>query len=246
MEASVKNKGLLQPVADSLVPAAPVEWLRECLDVAFPLRTRDPRMAQLQAQVVPSTDRRSEERAKFSVYRSAVLRWDGLEGLCLIRNISSGGLMGKVHAALAPGQMIEVEMRSGVCVSGRVVWSHAMQVGIEFDERIDVHNALNPAAASPQGPVQRMPRLNLPCPAALLSDGTRQAVTLLDLSQGGAKVEAAQLCPGDEVIVSILGLEPQPGMVRWTQDGRAGIAFNTALSFDALARWAMERQGAAA
>jgi hypothetical protein len=250
MEVPVKNAA--PPWIAAEATEEPISWLRDCLGAAFPLHDhageRDGRMVRLQAQVLGSSaarERRSEERAKFAVYRSAVLRWDGLEGLCLIRNISSGGLMGKVHAPLEPGQRIDVEMRSGASVSGRVVWSHANQIGIEFDERIDVHQALNAGFPSPQGPVQRMPRLNLPCPALLTNDGTRQVVTLLDLSQGGAKIEAAFMRPGDEVVLEVQGLAPHRGVVRWAHGGRAGMAFDNAVSFDTLARWAIERQGVA-
>jgi hypothetical protein len=249
MEVSVNDAAPVRPAADPAAAEPAVHWLRDCLDAAFPLHERDGRMTKLQAEVLGSSapaERRSEERAKFSIYRSAVLRWDGFEGLCLIRNISSGGLMGKVHAVLTPGQTIEVEMRSGASVSGRVVWSHDTQVGIEFDERIDVQQALNAGFPGPHGPVQRMPRLSLPCPATLLNDGTRQIVTLLDLSQGGAKIEASFMRAGDEVVLGVHGLEPHRGIVRWAYNGRAGIAFDNAVSFDALARWAIERQGVAA
>ena len=43
--------------------------------------------------VVQASDRRTDDRAKTSIYRSALLRAPGVETFCLIRNISSGGLM---------------------------------------------------------------------------------------------------------------------------------------------------------
>lgn len=203
--------------------------------LAPPSETRAPDLA------VPLGERRSEERAKVSVYRSATLRWDGHEGLCLIRNISSGGMMGRVHGDFAPGQQVEVEMRSGRCVSGQVIWVEDQQIGVEFAERIDVHSVLN-AAADPSGRVQRMPRLSVACPCTLLSDNSLLTVTLVDLSQGGAKIEAAFLRAGDEVSLAVPGLEPRRGVIRWARRGHAGIAFDNALPFDMLARWAIDRQ----
>ncbi|MDG2534551.1 PilZ domain-containing protein [Sphingomonas sp. HITSZ_GF] len=187
-------------------------------------------------------DRRSDDRSKISVYRSAMLRWSGYESLCLIRNISPGGLMGKLHTSLPPGEPVLVEIRSGKEIPGRVAWSADGMVGVQFDERIDVLEVLHAPVHGEPGLTQRMPRLRIACPVGLLADGIRQTLTLVDVSQGGAKVEADFLREGDEVTLGIRGLDPHRGVVRWAHSGRAGIAFLAAIPFDTLAKWALDRQ----
>jgi hypothetical protein len=191
---------------------------------------------------VPAMERRSDDRSKISVYRSATLRWSGYEALCLIRNISPGGLMGKLHTSLPPGEPVTVEIRSGNHIAGRIAWAHDGHVGVQFDERIDVLEVLHAPVHGEPGLIQRMPRLRIACPVSLVAEGMRVTVTLIDVSQGGVKVEADFLREDDEVIVGVRGLDPRRGVVRWSHDGRAGIAFLAAVPFDVLAKWALDRQ----
>jgi len=241
-----------------------IDRLRDCLDVAFPpagtsaapaalvwtRRTAESNIHGVGLTEVsfgssvpePEPERRSEERELLSVYRSATLRWQGVEGLCLIRNISSGGLMGRLHAELMPGEPVTIEIRSGTEIAGRIAWSQGGLVGVAFDERIDVLDVLHAPVAGEPGLVQRMPRVRISCPVGLFVDGARHQVTLVDASQGGAKLATDILREGDEVTVTIQGLDPRRGVVRWAHDGRAGIAFLAAIPFDTLARWALDRQ----
>lgn len=192
---------------------------------------------------VPEPDRRGEERSQLSVYRSATLRWQDYEALCLIRNISSGGMMGKLHTDMMPGEPVTVEIRSGTLTPGHVVWSHDNLVGVQFDQRIDVLEVLHaPVSGDADALLQRMPRVRISCPVSLLVDGTRQQVTLVDVSQGGAKLATDLLREGDDVTIGIRGLDPHRGVVRWAHDGHAGVAFLSAIPFDKLAKWALERQ----
>jgi len=190
----------------------------------------------------PTMERRSDDRSKISVYRSAMLRWNGYEALCLIRNISPGGLMGKLHTSLPPREPVTVEIRSGNHIAGRVAWSHDGHVGVQFDERIDVLEVLHAPVHGEPGFTQRMPRLRIACPVSLTAEGMRVGVTLVDVSQGGVKVEADFLREGDEVTVAVRGLDPHRGIVRWSHDGWAGIAFLATIPFDTLAKWALDRQ----
>lgn len=184
-------------------------------------------------------DRRTDARAKMSVFRSATLRWRGRETLCLVRNLSPGGLMCRVVAPLAQGERVEVAMRSGHCLTGTVAWGRERQIGIRFDSRIDVAEVLNGPGGG--APVQRMPRLAIGCAATLLGDKGLQSARLLDLSQGGAKIETAALRIDEQVTLNIPGLESHRAAVRWVREGCAGIAFHQPIGFDALARWALER-----
>lgn len=241
-----------------------IDRLRDCLDLAFPpagmsaapsaLVSASPASGRHADGIAltevsfgtsvppPEPERRREERELLSVYRSATLRWQSVEALCLIRNISSGGLMGRLHAELAAGEPVTIEIRSGNFISGHVAWSDGDLVGIAFDSRIDVLEVLHAPTAGQPGLTQRMPRLRISCPVGLLVAGNRHQVTLVDVSQGGAKLATEILREGDEVTVAIQGLDPHRGVVRWAHDGRAGVSFLAPLGFEPLARWALQRQ----
>lgn len=193
-------------------------------------------------QSANDAERRDEERPTVSIYRTALLRWDGMESLCLIRNVSPGGMMIKLPARLAAGQEATVEMRSGQILSGQIAWAGEGVAGMQFDERINVAEVLNGAHREVASWTQRGPRLHVPCAVTLLAGNRPQNATLLDLSQGGAKLEADFLREGDDVVVAVRGLDPRRGIIRWTHDGRAGVAFHACIPFDTLAQWAVDRQ----
>jgi hypothetical protein len=63
-------------------------------------------------------------------------------------------------------------------------------------------------------------------------------VSAVDISQGGVKVEGdRKLEEGAEVVVTFDRLRPLPGVVRWQNDGVAGISFNQIIPFTELAAW---------
>ena len=66
-----------------------------------------------------------------------------------------------------------------------------------------------------------------------------------DISQGGIKVEtSSEFGRNAEVVVSLPGLPPQPGVVRWMADGYAGITFNRLLPLPQLIDWLKARSEA--
>ena len=221
------------PVAPSDRDGPDPEGRLACLLEALPLDGAAP---------VPKGERPSEEGPTISVYRSAMLRRERGEALFLIRSLSPGGVTGKALGDLPVGAEILVEMRSGHEIPGHVIWAEDGQVGVRFETAIDVQHLMNGAHQLVCRWRQRMPRVSLPCPATLLAEGVRQAISLLDLSQGGAKIEGEALREGDVVTLAVDGLDPRRGRICWASDGRAGIAFLAPIPFDALALWAAERQ----
>lgn len=70
-----------------------------------------------------------------------------------------------------------------------------------------------------------------------LKSGSTVDLDLLDLSPGGAMVDCKRwaLNAGDRILVKLPGLAYQPGEVVWSEDERAGIAFESALHEAVLA-----------
>lgn len=196
------------------------------------------------AESEQASDRRTDDRAKTSIYRSALLHAPEVETFCLIRNISSGGLMCELAIELAPDTPIAIEMRSGQSIKARVVWCRERRIGVEFAERVDVPALLASLREVCDGWKPRMPRLATASTATLEIDNESGTVDLLDLSQGGAKIDGVRLSVGEAVTLTIPGMDPRRGVVRWAKDGQAGIGFMRAIPFDVLARWTIDQRPA--
>src|SRR6185369_15582033 len=96
---------------------------------------------------------------------------------------------------------------------------------------------------SQPGERRRMPRVELTCSALLDVDGRTQAVTTRDVSQGGVKLDVPfALAPEQKVTVTLDGLRPVEGVVRWAAGTLAGIAFLPELRWQELMLWLKERR----
>ena len=63
-------------------------------------------------------------------------------------------------------------------------------------------------------------------------------VAVCDVSQGGLKIQTDTIfAQGADVIVTVAGLEPQPGIACWNMNGYAGITFNRLLPLGDLVTW---------
>jgi hypothetical protein len=164
----------------------------------------------------------------------------GPEGreLCLIRNISAGGLMAHVYSHHVLGAVVAIELKSNQPVSGTVVWADESNVGIEFDTPIDVEEMLSSQSAIDCGWRPRLPRVEVDRLATLRCGARLHGVNTRDISQGGVKVECDQpLEVGREVVLTMEKFRPITGVVRWCNDGLAGIAFNHLIPFQELMDW---------
>ena len=180
------------------------------------------------------------EERHLSLYRVGALTVAGRRELCVVRNVSSGGLMLNSYSDIEPGARIAIEFKQGESVAGTVAWSNGNNVGMRFDEPIDVTSIL---AASPDGRRPRMPRIGIESKITVRDGDTAHEVLALDISQGGVCVEAAaQLAFGADVVVRIEGLPPEPAVVRWRNGDCYGLGFNRLLSVTSLAAWLKEHQ----
>jgi len=181
-------------------------------------------------------DRRLGER-HMTILRVGKLVKQGSQQLCLIRNISSGGLMAHVYAPHAIGDRVEIELKSDERLVGEVIWVKDGHVGVRFDGAVEVSDILTHRPGV-DGRKSRAPRLDVTCRARLKVGEDRYRVQIRDISQGGVKVEIDEALDADsDVLVSVDGLAPIKGVVRWWRDGVAGIAFLRSIPFDALTGW---------
>jgi hypothetical protein len=158
--------------------------------------------------------------------------------LCLIRNISAGGLMAHVYSHHAPGEALTVELKGNHAIEGHVVWAEESNIGIQFSAQIDVAEMLSNNALLENGLRSRLPRVEVDrlatvrCGARLLGVNTR------DISQGGVKVETdVPFDVGAQIVITMEKFRPLPGVVRWCGGGLAGIAFHQLIPFGELMAW---------
>lgn len=165
---------------------------------------------------------------------------------CSIRKLSAGGAVLHCDHDVAIGERLELELMNGEQLAGRVVWRRGGEVGLSFDTQIDVFAIIAQDIVSQPGERRRMPRVELACAALLDLAGRSHPVTTRDVSQGGVKLEVPfPLAADEQVTVTLDGLRPVEGVVRWSAGNLAGIAFLPELRWQELMLWLKERRKSA-
>lgn len=183
---------------------------------------------------VDDGERRQGER-HMTLYRVGAILIEDRRELCLIKNISAGGMMIRLYSPVTVGVPISVELKSGQPVSGKISWVRDSQAGIVFDTPIDVIELLS---ASMDGPRPRMPRIATCCDIRIHDGNQPFTARGCDISQGGVKIECRQYLPaGTDVVVTLAGLEPRAGIICWCDGEHAGITFNRLLPLNELVGW---------
>lgn len=178
-------------------------------------------------------DRRAEDRY-LSLFRVGTLIIGDRRELCLIRNVSAGGMMIRPYCEIESGTRLSVELKQGEPVEGIAQWVKDDCLGVTFDEPIDVLALLS----AEDGPKPRMPRIEIDGAASIRIEKDVYRARVENISQGGMKVECqADLPIGPEVIVSINGLEAFRAIVRWKNGDSYGITFNRVLPLPVLVNW---------
>jgi hypothetical protein len=187
---------------------------------------------------VPAPPERREGERYVTILRVGVLVIDGRRELCLIRNVSAGGLMAHVYSPVRPGQRVVVELKSNQQIEGEVEWVRDADAGIAFDVKVDISQLLATPAVLENGWRPRLPRVEIDRLATLRVGARTYWVHTRDVSQGGVKIETdLPLDTGTEVMVTLENLRPLAATVRWQKGRACGIAFNDLLPFEELIAW---------
>ena len=192
------------------------------------------------SQQAPLPPDRRGDRRHMKILRVGTLIIGERTELCLIRNISAGGLMAEAGQPVTVGDAVTIELSSQK-IPGSIVWIRDGTVGVKFDQNIDLGELL--AGRKPRhGFRSRPPRLEVSCKASLRVDKTYYTVDVHDISLGGMKVEPIEeYCLGKKVVVVVESLRPVRGEIRWYSERKAGIVFDEPLSFEELAEWVGKR-----
>ena len=191
----------------------------------------------LSDQVPAPPERRQDERY-VTILRVGVLVIEGRRELCLIRNISAGGLTAHVYSPVELGQRVTVELKSNQQLEGRIAWVRDADAGIAFDVKVDITQLLANPPVLDNGWRPRLPRVEIDRLATLRVGARTYWVHTRDVSQGGVKIDTDQpLDVGTDVVITLQNFRPLAGTVRWQKGRACGIAFNDLLKFEELIAW---------
>jgi hypothetical protein len=190
----------------------------------------------------PRPPERRRQPRHMTILRVGTVIIDGRLELCLIRNISAGGLMAHIYSLVAEGQPVSVELKSNQRISGTVSWAEGSNIGIRFDAPVDVEDLLASQGIMDNGWRPRLPRVEVDRLATVRIGSRLYGVSTRDISQGGVKIETdAPFEEGTEVVLSLDKFRPIHGVVRWYSEGLCGIAFNQVIPFNELIGWLRSR-----
>ena len=181
-------------------------------------------------------DRRQQSR-HLTILRVGTLILQERRELCLVRNISAGGLMAHVYSIFRRDQPVAAELKPGVVLPGRVSWTRESNIGIAFAEPINVEEMLA-AQSLDGGKHARLPRVEADRLGTIHVGPRLYGVSTRDISQGGVKLDIDQpIDAGTEVVLELDKFRPLPGTVRWCQGNVCGVSFAKLIPFDELMRW---------
>jgi hypothetical protein len=193
----------------------------------------------LSATAPERPERRNDERY-VSLLRVGALVIDDRRELCLIRNISAGGMMIRPYSPVAAGTLVSIELKQGDVVSGIAQWSDKGLVGVVFSEPIDVLALLSETGGRPR---PRMPRIELGCTATLRYDGVVFRSRVINISQGGICINSGvDLGVNSDVVVTLEGLHAAAGVVKWKDGDYYGVGFNRVYPVDELMAFLQTQQ----
>ena len=189
-----------------------------------------------------SHERRTGAR-HISVLRVARGVWDGRDQLCVVRNISEGGLMFECLHPPAVGQRLAIELRSDKQMEGTVRWARENTVGIELDCPIEVERMLREERGSLLRVRPRAPRFVRRGPLRLIVDGETIAGETADISVTGVSCRVDQpVTRGQPLVVAVGDIGATNALVRWTRGDMAGISFEKPLSWRPFQLWLDQTQ----
>lgn len=181
-----------------------------------------------------AVERRADDRHR-SVLAVGKVVVRARERFCLIRDVSSGGLMIETTDAMLPGDRVMVETLGLDACPARVAWFREGAAGLAFEAPQNI-DALCRRGVDARGQVMRAPRFRSDRLACLRLAAYDTTVEIVNISAGGARLHGAGGIQGDVPGCLVLGapLSPIAGWTRWAAGEDVGFRFAAALDRRAL------------
>ena len=169
---------------------------------------------------------------KSAIYHS------GVRHLCEIRKISALGATVASDLAPALGDRVLVDLATGQRPAGKVAWTDGSELGVRFDDSIDVIALLNRKLVSQSPDRRTMPRLEVRCLAHIKCGENFWPAMLRNISSGGVQLEGREMpATGAYVSVFVDGLNVPSGEVVWIKGELIGVELLEELSWTSIIPW---------
>ncbi|ODP37548.1 PilZ domain-containing protein [Sphingomonas turrisvirgatae] len=157
---------------------------------------------------------------------------------CFVHRITAGGLSLTVTGPTTHGERGKIELPFGLVAEGWIDGEDPAALAFRFDQPLDVVGALARCLAALPAERRQMPRIELRQRVCVRRAGGTDFAWTRNLSPAGVGLEMrAPLQVGEVVELTLDGLRPMAGEVRWTERGQVGIAFAEALGWQTLMPW---------
>jgi len=186
---------------------------------------------------LPWPDDPGSSTAKGPFDASAIYH-SGVRRDCEIRKISALGVTVASDLVPALGDKVAVELATGQRAAGKIAWSDRGELGVRFEDSIDVIALLNRKLVSQTPERRTMPRLEVRCLAHIKCGANFWPAMLRNVSSGGLQLEGAEVPPvGTFVSVFVEGLTIPSGEVLWSRGELVGIELLEELSWTSIIPW---------
>ena len=168
----------------------------------------------------------------------AAIYHSGARRDCAIRKISALGVIVESDLMPALGERVAVELATGQRAPGRIAWGGRGELGVRFDDQVDIIALLNRKLVSQTRERRTMPRLEVRCLAHVKCGGSFWPAMLRNVSTRGLQLEGDELpALGAYLNVVIEGLNVPAGEIVWKRGKVAGIELLDELSWTSIIPW---------
>lgn len=198
-------------------------------------------MAKASRSEVAEVERRSSVREAL-VLRIGVISSAERMSFCLVKNISTTGILVKLFGQVALDDRVFVRVGDEEAIAGRVAWVKDRSAGIEFTEELPPAALLR--AAQKLLPTRRRssPRINTAARVIVRTGGHCCQATLCDVSATGARVQLSRpIQISSTAMITLPDFPPMRAFVRWQDDRELGLAFETVIPIEVIANWVNDR-----
>jgi hypothetical protein len=171
-------------------------------------------------------------------FDESVIYHSGVGHQCEIRKISALGATVASDLTPALGERVLIELATGQRPAGKIAWTDRGELGVRFDDSIDVIALLNRKLVSQTPERRTMPRLEVRCLAHVKSGENFCPAMLRNISSGGLQLEGKDMPrTGAYVSTFVEGLNMPSGEVIWSKGELIGIELLEELRWTSIIPW---------